>query len=128
MPAPLSADMGRFLVKAEQQNEAFFEAMPGLLLDQQADAFFAYSETKTLRRAALVSMILTSRTPSTVQLMSSPMPTEMPLVMQASHSGAEEDGSGKRTAISMPMMTALKSTGGSEAARARPLKRRSRSL
>ena len=77
MPAPLSADMGRFLVKAEQQNEAFLEAMPGLLLDQQAGAFFAYSETKTLRRAALVSMTLTSRTPSTVQLMSSPMPTEI---------------------------------------------------
>ena len=40
MPAPLSADMGRFLVKAEQQNEAFLEAMSGLLLDQQADAYF----------------------------------------------------------------------------------------
>ena len=32
--------MGFFLVKAEQQNEAFLEAMPGLLLDQQADAYF----------------------------------------------------------------------------------------
>ena len=40
MPAPLSADMGRFLVKAEQQNEAFLETMPGLLLDQQAGAYF----------------------------------------------------------------------------------------
>ena len=73
-------------------------------------------------------MILTSSTPRTVQLMSSPMPTEMPLVMQASHSGAEEDGSGKRTAISMPMMTALKRTGGREAASASPLKRTFRSL
>ena len=32
--------MGFFLVKAEQQNEAFLEAMPVLLLDQQADAYF----------------------------------------------------------------------------------------
>ena len=29
-----------FLVKAEQQNEAFLEAMPGLLLDQQTGAYF----------------------------------------------------------------------------------------
>jgi len=60
--------------------------------------------------------------------MSSPMPTEMPLVMQASHSGAEEEGSGNMTAISMPMMTALKSTGGREGTMARPLKRTFRSL
>ena len=32
--------MGFFLVKAEQQNEAFLEAMPGLLLDQQVGAYF----------------------------------------------------------------------------------------
>ena len=40
MPTPSGGDMRFFLVKAEQQNEAFFEAMPGLLLDQQADAYF----------------------------------------------------------------------------------------
>ena len=33
-------------------------------------------------------MIFTSSTPRTVQLMSSPIPTEMPLVMQASQMGA----------------------------------------
>ena len=42
MPTPSGGDMEFFLVKAEQQNEAFLEAMPGLLLDQQAGAFFAY--------------------------------------------------------------------------------------
>ena len=72
-------------------------------------------------------MMRTSRTPSTVQLMSSPMPTEIPLVTQASQRGALEEGSGNITAISIPMMTALKTTGGSEAARARPLKRMFRS-
>ena len=73
-------------------------------------------------------MIFTSSTPRTVQLMSSPMPTEMPLVMQASQMGALEVGSGNMTAISMPMITALNSTGGREAATARPLKRIFRSL
>ena len=73
-------------------------------------------------------MIFTSSTPRTVQLMSSPTPTEMPLVMQASQSGAEEEGSGNRTAISMPMMTALNTTGGSEAGMARPLTRTFASL
>ena len=73
-------------------------------------------------------MIFTSSTPSTVQLMSSPMPTEMPLDTQASQSGAEEPGSGKSTAISMPMMTALNATGGSEAGIASPPMRTLRSL
>ena len=35
-------------------------------------------------------MIFTSSTPRTVQLMSSPIPTAMPLVMQASQMGALE--------------------------------------
>ena len=56
------------------------------------------------------------------------MPTEMPLVMQASQMGALEVGSGNMTAISMPMITALNSTGGREAATARPLMRMFRSL
>lgn len=47
-----------------------------------------YSVTNTLRSAALLSISFTSTTPSTVQLISSPMPTEMPLVMQASQMGA----------------------------------------
>ena len=38
-----------------------------------------------------------------------------------------EEGSGNMTAISMPMITALNSTGGRLAARARPLKRMFRS-
>ena len=80
-------------------------------------------DSKTFLTAGLASIMRTSRTPSTVQLMSSPMPTEMPLVTQASQRGALEEGSGNITAISMPMMTALKTTGGSEAARAKPLKR-----
>ena len=42
-----------------------------------------YSAANTLRSAALLSISFTSTTPSTVQLISSPMPTEMPLVMQA---------------------------------------------
>ena len=49
---------------------------------------------KILRRALLLSMIFTSSTPRTVQLMSSPIPTEMPLVMQASQMGALEVGPG----------------------------------
>ena len=56
------------------------------------------------------------------------MPTEMPLVMQASQMGALDVGSGNITAISMPMITALNSTGGRLAAMARPLKRTLRSL
>ena len=46
-------------------------------------------------------MIFTSSTPRTVQLMSSPIPTEMPLVMQASQMGALDVGSGNMTAISV---------------------------
>ena len=42
--------------------------------------------------------------------------------------GALEVGSGNMTAISMPMITALNSTGGREAATARPLMRMFRSL
>ena len=76
------------------------------------------------RSAGLCSISLTSATPSTPQLMTSPMPT---VSMLNSVTGNVAGVSEKKKLISQPTISALKTTGGTAAGRASPRTRRLRS-